>query len=508
MATRGAELTAQLASDADARQAAYAELLTIEAEHHLHASANPSSEAGSAVSIHVGGLEGPELEDETALASIFARFGTVLATTLRVRREVKNGKALVSWALVSFSCAGEAEAALASSADLTAQCKTLVLRKVGEVQAANSTGAMGDVMRTHVLAREAARRASQSTADVSKGIATACAAPLCEVLCKDVSEVGVEEYCRAVLVLAALCGIDPSRVGGACTKPDECNIYKVWTAPNSALGVVLAKEPSALTAEDALIIACVSAPTAVSWSKAGIDGVNQAAGVTSMEYLGLIMPSLFLMTTSTQEDDRNMALVPLLLQLLREPDKLPDFALSGALMAVSWTELGRPAVGSKFLDHGAFDVFMEILRQASPSEMVAAAGFSRRPHGYAFFCIKELIESCQVAGIDLSAQLLSTGFVDMVVSALKAVEELGSDGVNTFNLVWSVLRLVTVLDGEAYDQIEAKLRTVPSALRYIYDNNLNHLADFGFTSRTMMTIVAANLCVAGSSVNVSLRAFF
>ena len=120
MAARGSGIAAQLASGADARQAAYTELLLIEAEHHLHGNTSHRGDVGSAVSIHVGGLEG-ELEDEKALASLFGRFGTVLAATLRVRREVKNGKAVVSWALVSFSSTAEAEAALAGSADLAAQ---------------------------------------------------------------------------------------------------------------------------------------------------------------------------------------------------------------------------------------------------------------------------------------------------------------------------------------------------------------------------------------------------
>jgi len=98
---RGPELAAQLASGgADAREASYAELLAIEAEHHRLHDANAAGRGGGGcggVAIHVGGLEGPELEDETALASLFGRFGTVLAATLRVRREVKHGKAVVSW---------------------------------------------------------------------------------------------------------------------------------------------------------------------------------------------------------------------------------------------------------------------------------------------------------------------------------------------------------------------------------------------------------------------------
>ena len=51
---------------------------------------------GDAHAIHVGGLEGA-LEDEAALSALFGRFGTVLAATLRVRREVKDGKPVVSW---------------------------------------------------------------------------------------------------------------------------------------------------------------------------------------------------------------------------------------------------------------------------------------------------------------------------------------------------------------------------------------------------------------------------
>ena len=68
-------------------------------------------------------------------------------------------------------------------------------------------------------------------------IAVACASPLCEVLCKAVSEVDVAEWHRAAQVLTALDGVDPDRVGGECMKPDQCNFFKAWMAPDSALGV-------------------------------------------------------------------------------------------------------------------------------------------------------------------------------------------------------------------------------------------------------------------------------
>ena len=52
---------------------------------------------------------------------------------------------------------------------------------------------------------------------------------------------------------------------------------------------------------------------------------------------------------------------------------------------------------------------------------------------------------------------------------------------------------MTLVDGEALGQIEAKLRAMPSALRYIYESKITHFADFGMTASTFVTILAANL---------------
>ena len=49
-------------------------------------------------------------------------------------------------------------------------------------------------------------------------------------------------------VLAALSGVAPARVGGECWKPDQWNMTTAWTAPDSALGILLAKEPASLAA--------------------------------------------------------------------------------------------------------------------------------------------------------------------------------------------------------------------------------------------------------------------
>ena len=198
-------------------------------------------------------------------------------------------------------------------------------------------------------------------------IAVACASPLCEVLCKPLSEVDVAEYHRASQVLTALSGVDPSRVGGECTKPDQCNLFTAWLAPDSALGVALAKDPSSLTAGDALTLTCVLAPVQVQWSiSIGWDGVTEAAGITSMEWHGMYIPAAFMINTATPSDDRNLVLLPLLLEMLKAPEDLPDFLLNGVLYGLNTGLMGRPVVAAELLEHDAVAIIMNFLQQVCP----------------------------------------------------------------------------------------------------------------------------------------------
>ena len=262
---------------------------------------------------------------------------------------------------------------------------------------------------------------------------------------------------------------------------------------------VLAKEPASLSAEDALTAGWGYAAFAMQVSTStGWGAVIEAAGIGSMEFLGMLMPAAYVVNVAASSDDRNLVLCPLLLELLTAPEKLPDFALGGVLFALQCGVVGRPAVAAKLLDLDAVAVLMGILRQASPTELVSTAGFSRRPHGGALTAIKDLVETAQAGGADLTPQLLSGGLIDTLMSALSAVEEVGADHVFGCVVVSSLWTLA-LLDGEALRQIEDKLRAIPSALRYLKDSNITHLADFGITTGTYATIVAGELlalCVA------------
>ena len=185
-----ARLTALLEGDHEKRSAAFGELTALANGDDVDATTNLST-----ASVHVGGLDG-ELEDEEKLAEMFGRFGTVLAVTLRTRNEVQDGAQVVSWSLLTFAEEGEARKAVAGAEELGG---ALVVRSLDTQQALGSSGAMGQVMRTH-------------RTRVKVGVAAACVAPLIKVLCADLSDVGVVEYQTASLLLGELICLDPVQV--------------------------------------------------------------------------------------------------------------------------------------------------------------------------------------------------------------------------------------------------------------------------------------------------------
>ena len=90
----------------------------------------------------------------------------------------------------------------------------------------------------------------------------------------------------------------------------------------------------------------------------------------------------------------------------------------------------------------------------------------------------------------MTAQLLTGGLIDTLLSALSAVEEVGADHVNAWVVAWGALGILTALAGDALPQIEDKLRAIPSALRYAFYSKITFVADFGLDAGTFATIVA------------------
>jgi hypothetical protein len=66
---------------------------------------------------------------------------------------------------------------------------------------------------------------------------------------------------------------------------------------------------------------------------------------------------------------------------------------------------------------------------------------------------------------------VSTGYVDMLVSALKAIEQVGVEEVCDTMAIYGVLQAIVAINhGKCLDLIEDKLRTATSALRFCVDS--------------------------------------
>lgn len=179
-----------------------------------------------------------------------------------------------------------------------------------------------------------------------------------------------------------------------------------------------------------------------------------------------------MLNISRPADDFNLNFLPLALELLKAPEKLPEVTLAGVLYTTLICILNRPVVVVKALEHDAVAILMRILREATPTELIATAGHARRPHGLAISVMKDLAETAQAAGVDMTGQLLSCGYIDVLISALNAAMELGAENVNAEVVTYGGLWLLKVLDGEMLHQIEDKLRASPAMLRYMVESKL------------------------------------
>ena len=360
---------------------------------------------------------------------------------------------------------------------------------------------------TALLKLEAEHFASGGVDDEAiADIAVACASPLCEVLCKSVAEVSAEEYIRVAQVLTALCGVSPARVGGECTK--QCWGYLM--SLDSALGVALSKEPETLTADDALIVAAAYGFQVVQWaSPSGASAVLRANGLSFEEWMNGHIRSAFLLAPPPNaagphqtglpwlpSDRRNLALVRLFLDMLKEPEQIPEFLHVGVLFSISHASMigqsGRPVVALMALEEGAIELLVKVLRSATSSGLFAARGFARGGHE-ALQAIKEIVGSAQIGGIDVTQQLLDSGFIDLLTSALRETEQLDACKMNACMVSWSALWLLLMLDGSAVSQIDAKLRPLASTLRFLADSQIDFLVESGLTSGVFGTLIAANL---------------
>jgi hypothetical protein len=134
--------------------------------------------------------------------------------------------------------------------------------------------------------------------------------------------------------------------------------------------------------------------------------------------------------------------------------------------------MGRPAVAQQLHGLGIVDFLVEILNQSGPLQWVSyTALLQPGSTGGAMWCMKEMIAGLLASGTDITPVLVSTGYADMLVSALKAIEQVGVEEVSDTMAIYGILQaIVAINDGRCLPQIEDKLRTATSALRFCIDS--------------------------------------
>ena len=104
----------------------------------------------------------------------------------------------------------------------------------------------------------------------------------------------------------------------------------------------------------------------------------------------------------------------------------------------------------------------------------------------------QVVDAAQGAGMDLSQELLSSGYVDMCMAALHCSQSCGVNrGAEIELIVYGLMVGFATWDGQALPMIDDKLRAEGAlALRWAIDTELSHIKDFGY----VLSSNAAWLC--------------
>ena len=174
----------------------------------------------------------------------------------------------------------------------------------------------------------------------------------------------------------------------------------------------------------------------------------------------------------------------LTLDIIREPQGTSSFVLGGAWFTLCVALNNKPQTLAALLEAGMMEVGMEALRQASPLDLISW----RTPAGIiasGFLNMGWTLSTTQLPGVDVATLLIEVGFVDLVVSLLKAYEMRGPSLVGDANVcgLWASIEMMTSnsfdMNSAAAQPIVKQLEKIPSALAFVMEHPVSH-----YTSKT------------------------
>eukprot|EP01048_Picozoa_sp_COSAG05_P011560 COSAG05_NODE_1097_length_5894_cov_2.299741_4_plen_492_part_00 len=285
---------------------------------------------------------------------------------------------------------------------------------------------------------------------------------------------------------------EPLAVGCVYHTPERS--VSAWAAPRSALGVVLSKEPPALTRQDVLVLACDALVHCVHWCK-GHSEVSQTAGLDEIDYLfNIIFGACPHMPTQAPTDVRNLKILALALQILREPEGVCGMEVAGVWALLFLVISQRPAVCREALRTGLSELAMATLNKSTATEWVRYRTDAGIQAGMVAVAFAQTVATKTVGYEELGA----CGFVAATGLMLEELEQLGESQLAEANVA-TIVHAVCVVSPVFVDitlpeaaPILAILQGLrPSALRFSLDHNLKHIGAIGLNLAPLMGLAAA-----------------
>lgn len=322
---------------------------------------------------------------------------------------------------------------------------------------------------------------------------------IADVLCAPASRVGRVEYVRAAVLLYEMCKLDMIVVTAEMWRKDEVGAtpaISIWTAPDTVLAEMLAKEPSEWTRDDAIVAAANYATHVVMWAAGGDVVLAEAATGSFMEvYADTYLAGCPFVDSpgdpdnSPQPVDRYVPLASPCLDLMRsEPDTQPEAIITGAGGVLCHIFLDRTN-GKAAWDAGFLECFQDLMQRYNPMERISKSNLV--PTG-AFAGLRSVVRATQQEVIQ---PLLDAGALDIAITALNAYQMLGKpEQASVCAITWGVLATLEDLlrSEQARPIVTKKLRSAGvESFRYILDHPLVNFAELGLETGPQATYIAA-----------------
>jgi hypothetical protein len=295
-----------------------------------------------------------------------------------------------------------------------------------------------------------------------------CVEPLWRLQALPVEEVDAQEFCRVGLLCAALGHIDHRRVAA-----EFCTYWgAAWKAQDSAHGVVLAKSPADITADDALVLACQLAPFPENWQLLLIDMCKQAGVEDTVAFIGAFIDlNPYLGNHGDPVVEARFARVSALAQQLLQGTDLPldsEWVRPGLCLLCAWTTVGRPEVSKALVQAGYMEWAVASLGSQPATEWIVCGGSQTTAFSMGvFWCLKDATSDSKAVGVDLEGRALKCGAVDLCLSALSAYEELGVGPQINQGVIGYAVWFLSSLDYRTNDALRNKVRSKLSALQFV-----------------------------------------